>query len=436
MNDFTINFPFTKVDEVKRTVTGVATANNVDSQQDLMELTGSIEAFSNWPGNIREMHQPTAVGKMLSFRTVPVKFEGKIYDGIETTCYVSKGAESTWQKVLDGTLRGFSIGGGVIEKSAEYDHKTKQSVRRVKKYMLTELSLVDNPANPAALISMFKSERVDDQDTLIYKASDTPVTMETVFYCETDQVAKTDSSECSQCGHDMVDIGFVEEFNAEVVSKMVDEFELKKNGGVFKLQENTEDDTVQSMDDLTDSQKDTLVKRLIGKLFGDDEAPTASFATPNVTVNINADTLAKAISEPVSQEAEVVEEVVEKAAEVSEETETITKNTKEEDVADTETVETDTSDIVKALSGVLAEQLASFKEEISKSVDEKIEAVTQTVTETADKVEKFADTGATSKSTGEVEDEVVEPIVKVQNDSFWKGTFVPLPLVEALGYTS
>ena len=80
--------------------------------------------------------------------------------------YISKGAEDTWQKVLDGTLRSFSIGGKVIEKSESADKMFRgKPVNIIKKYVLGELSLVDNPANALAIIDIIK---VNDEGLLKY----------------------------------------------------------------------------------------------------------------------------------------------------------------------------------------------------------------------------------------------------------------------------
>lgn len=443
--DFTINFPFSKIDKVKRTVTGIATADNFDTDRDIMEIGASVDAFQNWIGNIREMHQPKAVGKMLNFNApVPVEYKGKMYNGLEVTVYVSKGAEDTWQKVLDGTLKGFSIGGGVIEKSMEYDRASDCVARRVSKYMLTELSLVDNPANPAALITMFKSVHNDEtnEDELIYKAQDAPVKMNRVFYCEKDQIATADVDTCSKCSNKMVDIGFVEEFDSKIIKSLINDFEIQKIGGVMKLQENTEDGIVGNMDEeLTDVQKDFIAKRLVKSLFGKNETAEANpSVVPPVNINVNIDQgLLKSAG---SEESNTVEDAESETVEEGEvggvvTSDDVTKSAKEETVAEETAVEeAGNDDIVKALSGVINDALTSFKEEITKTVDEKIEAVTKSVDE---KVEKFADDGAVQKSadTEVVEEEVIEKSASAENDdSFWGGRFVPAPVAQALGYRS
>jgi hypothetical protein len=139
-------------------VVGIATADNIDKAGDIVDFEASKEAFANWGGNIREMHAPIAVGKAVSYEPVVITgADGTSYNAVKVEAYISKGAEDTWQKVLDGTLRSFSIGGKVIEKSASADKFFRgKPVNIIKKYVLGELSLVDNPANALAIIDIIK----------------------------------------------------------------------------------------------------------------------------------------------------------------------------------------------------------------------------------------------------------------------------------------
>lgn len=167
--DFTLNedgtfmmgAPIMKIDVAKRIVGGFATLNNVDEAKDLVEADASQEAFSEWYGNIREMHEKKAVGKAIDWKPdVYVDKDGTEYSGIWVRAKISKGAEDTWQKVLDGTLSGFSIGGATLEKQRDLvknNDGTAQQIWRITKYRLTELSLVDSPCNRLASISLIKS---------------------------------------------------------------------------------------------------------------------------------------------------------------------------------------------------------------------------------------------------------------------------------------
>ena len=159
-----LSMPFAKVDKDRRMVSGFATLDNVDKQNDIVTTEASLDAFSRFRGNIREMHQPSAVGKMVSFKQDKY-FDPetkKFYSGVYVSAYVSKGAQDTWEKVLDGTYTGFSIGGRMLKWDDAYDEKADNQIRIIKQYDLVELSLVDSPANQFAnILSIEKSEDVD-----------------------------------------------------------------------------------------------------------------------------------------------------------------------------------------------------------------------------------------------------------------------------------
>ena len=63
-----LSFPIAKVNREKRTVSGFASLDNVDRHGDIVTADASKKAFERFRGNIREMHQPTAVGKMVNFK--------------------------------------------------------------------------------------------------------------------------------------------------------------------------------------------------------------------------------------------------------------------------------------------------------------------------------------------------------------------------------
>ena len=155
-----LSVPFTKVNRENRTVSGFATLDNVDQTGDVVTAEASVKAFENFRGNLREMHQSIAVGKVVSFKpeTYYDQKSQNFYNGVYVTSYISKGAQDTWEKVLDGTLSGFSIGGKIKESDNEVNKATGQSVRFIKDYDLVELSIVDSPANE--LCNIFSIEKV------------------------------------------------------------------------------------------------------------------------------------------------------------------------------------------------------------------------------------------------------------------------------------
>ena len=160
MENFNLSFPIDMIKKEERIVSGIATADNIDKSGDVVEFNASLEAFKNWGGNIREMHAPIAVGKAISYEPVEITSEdGAKYKAIKVSAYISKGAQDTWEKVLDGTLQAFSIGGKIIEKAESAEKMFRgRPVNVIKKYVLGELSLVDNPANALAVVDIIKMD--------------------------------------------------------------------------------------------------------------------------------------------------------------------------------------------------------------------------------------------------------------------------------------
>ena len=180
-NVINLSVPFTKVNREKRTVSGFATLDNLDQTGDVVTMEASMKAFENFRGNLREMHQPISVGKVVSFRpeTYYDPKSKEFYNGVYVDAYISKGAQDTWEKVLDGTLQGFSIGGKIIDSETEMNKATGESVRFIKDYSLVELSIVDSPANE--LCNILSIEKVNGQ--MIFKGIAADVKMENIFYC-------------------------------------------------------------------------------------------------------------------------------------------------------------------------------------------------------------------------------------------------------------
>ena len=180
--DIKLTVPFTKVNREKRTVSGFATLDNLDQTGDVVTSEASMKAFERFRGNLREMHQPVAVGKVVSFK--PETFfdpeTKEFYNGVYVDAYISKGAQDTWEKVLDGTLQGFSIGGKIKESDSEVNKATGKKVRFIKDYDLMELSIVDSPANE--LCNILSIEKMNGQ--LVFKGLAAEVKTENIFYCK------------------------------------------------------------------------------------------------------------------------------------------------------------------------------------------------------------------------------------------------------------
>jgi hypothetical protein len=219
-----LSMPLTKVDEGRRIVSGFASLDNLDKQMDIVTTEASMNAFAKFRGNIREMHQPSAIGKMVSFKEEKYfdPESKKFYKGVYVSAYISKGAQDAWEKVLDGTYTGFSIGGRMNEWDDAYDEKADAQIRIIKEYDLIELSLVDSPANQFA--SIMSVQKVDGVDVI--KGDET--VLENVFYDKESGIVVTSEQETQispVSGEEMQNIGFVEKYDsdkADMIKFLVD----------------------------------------------------------------------------------------------------------------------------------------------------------------------------------------------------------------------
>lgn len=151
-----IFIPIMRVDPERRMIEGQATIEDIDGYGTVFSYEASKRAFEQWEGNIREMHQPISVGRALE-----VEFDDE-HKLILVRCFISKGAESTWQKILDGTLRGFSVGAKAPKSAWSTVQRNGQSVPYLTDYKLVELSVVDNPATPGCNFAIVRAEGYTD----------------------------------------------------------------------------------------------------------------------------------------------------------------------------------------------------------------------------------------------------------------------------------
>lgn len=148
--------PVTKVDEQKREVYGIATAEIKDKSGETMDYVTSKPLFEKWSadiekasggkskGNVRLMHQPINAGKLtdLVFNDSSRQIE----------CCAKVTDDKIWNDVLEGVLTGFSIGGAYentwMDTAGQRRYTAKPS----------EISLVDNPCLGDATFAVIKMD--------------------------------------------------------------------------------------------------------------------------------------------------------------------------------------------------------------------------------------------------------------------------------------
>jgi hypothetical protein len=307
-----LSVPFTKVNREKRTVSGFATLDNVDQTGDVVTAEASIKAFENFRGNLREMHQAVAVGKVVSFKpeTYYDQATKKFYNGVYVTSYISKGAQDTWEKVLDGTLSGFSIGGKIKDSDNEVNKATGQSVRFIKDYDLVELSIVDSPANE--LCNIFSIEKVNG--AMVYKGIAAEMNTENIFYCEDSNsvfmsTEKTFDSPVS--GKPAVLIGWVETADvnkAKEVEKILDSFRSR-----FTLPETqtiAKQANAEGGNEVSENIENVVAEDAVAPEATVEETPVAAEEAPAVEEAPAEDAAADASAETLEKAADVSEVMV------------------------------------------------------------------------------------------------------------------------------
>ena len=407
-NSVHLSMPIAKVDKENRLVSGFATLDNVDTQDDVVTAEASAKAFARARGNLREMHSPIAVGKVVNFKEDEFFDEetNKFYRGVYVDAYVSKGAPDTWEKVLDGTLTGFSIGGEVNDSSSEFVKDAGKTIRFIKDYDLVELSLVDNPANQLAnVFSIQKS--ASGSVTVKGMANDTHI--ESVFICVEDDavvVKDAESHECPVCEQKMENAGWFEvsDDRTEKVRSIVAKFRTESEGapnfegegGVEMAKKNDEVETPET-----------------------EEVEEVETANEEVTEEEN--------SEDNVEEVEAEEEVEEDPDNVPDEETEISKKIDELHDAVKESLEKsqkDTAEKVGELEKKIEDATKAFlskASELETKLDgfgNKIEAQKSRLAELESSLEKMNKADALKKSA-----EVEQPrAVKTTNTS-WNGAF-------------
>lgn len=129
-------------------VWGYASTGGVDSDGETVTpdaMKAALPDYLKW-GAVREMHQPKAAGTAIE---AEVQEDGKTWFGAHVV------DSEAVKKVKTGVYKGFSIGGKVTDR----DELNKATITALK---LVEVSLVDRPANPEAVLTMYKADGLDE----------------------------------------------------------------------------------------------------------------------------------------------------------------------------------------------------------------------------------------------------------------------------------
>ena len=411
-----LSMPFAKVDKERRIVSGFATLDNLDRQNDIVTTDASLKAFSKFKGNIREMHQPSAVGKMVAFKEDKY-FDPetkKFYSGVFVSAYVSKGAQNAWEKVLDGTYTGFSIGGRMNKWDDGYDEKADKPIRIIKEYDLVELSLVDNPANQFA--NIISIEKVDGVDVI--KGSVADIVVENVFWDKESGLVMVSENEIEispTSGQPMKNIGFVEK------------------------SDNEKTDMIKFLVDSAKGISTTEIQKEVSPMTNETTAVVEDVEVAPEATDVDTVTKSVEVEEaPVAETTEAAEAVVETELAKSEEVAEVT----EEIVKSDEVVVNAVAEIKETLAsafGDLAATIKSLNEETMKVVQAQVAELSKSITDVSKEVKNVKESNAefgkrvdaveqdtAFRKSGDLGEIVQEP--EMVQKSLWGGRFLTTDL--------
>lgn len=146
LNKLYFGFDLEKRNDEEQIVEGIASTESVDSDGETITyeaMKAAANDFMKW-ANLREMHGLSAAGTVMKIIcddvTRTVRIVAKVVD------------KQAWEKVKTKVYKGFSIGGKALARLGT----------AVTKLRLTEISLVDRPANPDAVIELYKAAKDED----------------------------------------------------------------------------------------------------------------------------------------------------------------------------------------------------------------------------------------------------------------------------------
>ena len=439
-NSIKLSMPIAKVNKEKRTVSGFATLDNLDKQSDIVPTDVSIKAFERFRGNLREMHMPIAVGRVMSFKADKYydKETDKFYNGVYVDAYISKGAQDTWEKVLDGTLSGFSIGGNINDTEDMYDSKMDKTIRVIKDYDLTELSLVDNPANQFAnIVSIEKmADGQNKIDGIISK-----VDLENVYWCDSDsliRLSKEEDSSCPSCDKNMVNIGFVESNDTEknsVIKGLLDSQKIRLGERVAKADNPNKEGNIMADQKVEKSEgtEEVAEAAVVETPVEETPAAEAPVADAQEAAEAPAEAAAEAPAEAAAEApAEAAAEApVEKAAEPKIEDATTPAEEAPADLAKAvDTVQESIDEVQNTVASALGDLVTTVKSlndkvaELQKSIasaKEEVAGIKGSVEEFGKRVDSLEDDSAVRKS-GDLGGLVQE--TQITKKSMWGGRFL------------
>ena len=160
MDELKMFIPITKVDEQKKEVYGIMTAEQVDKAGECLDYNQAKPEIQKWSNSIKELSKGKSLGNVR--RQHSAEAVGKVTDIVfndeekQVECCSKITDDKTWNDILEGVINGYSIGGSYAKRWQE-DGVTKYIPS------IAELSVVDNPCLGIAGFSVIKADGTTEQ---------------------------------------------------------------------------------------------------------------------------------------------------------------------------------------------------------------------------------------------------------------------------------
>ena len=215
-------------------IAGFASSGELDHDNEAINQDSLKVAFNDYLKNpvLRFMHgrdsrNPDAIGRVIpeyvtaDGQTLKTEFrDGKPF--IVAKLSSAPDVESIRTKVREGVLTGFSVGGRA-NRVSEFSHRLGKNINRIHVKRLSEISVVDLPANKSTFFEVIKQECIGDSCNINNNTNDNSNESPSIIDDDYQNKNKTEEINMAENNNIEMEMGELEEFVKSTVSKMIEE---------------------------------------------------------------------------------------------------------------------------------------------------------------------------------------------------------------------
>jgi len=153
-----------EADTNKATTQGWASTGDLDRDQEIIEPSAWTKTMAEYMRNpvVRFMHQEP-VGKTVNYKIT----ERGLW--VKTEIIPTDRGKDVWKLVKEGVVKSYSIAGKIMDEVWKRHSDLGKDIRHITGLDLYEISLVDVPANPQAIVEAIGKS--DFKDPIVIKSA-------------------------------------------------------------------------------------------------------------------------------------------------------------------------------------------------------------------------------------------------------------------------